>query len=73
MAGCATNQQLTQALLAILSRIVKLTNEQIDAIREHDSERMAALDQQLEAAVNNKELALGEWRDHIRQHQCSAA
>ena len=67
---CPRNQELLEAILALLSQIVVITNGQMEALRRNDRARLAELDSQLERAVRERDKALTAWREHMKEHNC---
>ena len=67
---CPRNQELLEAILALLSQIVVITNGQMEALRRNDRARLAELDSQLERAVRERDRALTAWREHMKEHNC---
>jgi hypothetical protein len=70
MPVCPRNQELLEAILALLSQIVVITNGQIEALRNNDRARLSELDRQLERAVHERDQALTVWREHMKEHNC---
>ena len=70
MPVCPQNRELLDAILILLSQIVAITSDQMEALRNNDRDRLAELDSQLERAVRERDRALAAWREHMKEHHC---
>jgi hypothetical protein len=61
---------LRSTVTAILERIDRLTQEQIDSLKNADDERLLALDKELETTFGEKERAFGALFHHREEHGC---
>jgi len=68
--SCRKQQELRQAVTAVLERIDTLTRRQIEAMDRRDYDQLMALDRELEAAFGEKERAFGALKEHRTEHNC---
>jgi hypothetical protein len=67
---CEKQEKIRRTAMEILRRIDALTDEQVQAMRDHDDERLMAADKLLEAAFGKKQRAFGALLDHRKEHGC---
>jgi hypothetical protein len=67
---CEKQEELRRTAMDILRRIDALTEVQIQAMREHDDEKLMEADKQLEVAFGEKQRTFGALFDHRNEHGC---
>jgi hypothetical protein len=67
---CNIQQELRRSATVILERIDALTQQQIDAMRNADDERLMAIDKEIELTFGEKERIFGALHQHRDEHRC---
>ena len=67
---CETQAQLRRAATEVLERIDALTQQQIDAMKSADDERLMQIDKEIELAFGEKERCFGALHQHRDEHGC---
>jgi hypothetical protein len=67
---CIKKQQLIAQVEGCLDRIAKLARTEAEAIREMGNGEWLDIDKQIEAAIGEKERAIGALWQHRQEHGC---
>jgi hypothetical protein len=67
---CETQDEIRRQLEAVLWRIDRLTQQQIQATHEYDDPKFSDFDKQLELSFGEKERLFGALRQHRQDHGC---
>ena len=71
MQQCERQNQLREAALAVLQCIDRLNEEQREAMRNANYDRLMVIDRQMERYFGEKERAFGALLNHCREHGCA--
>lgn len=68
--ACEMQQKLAEEVQRHLSVLVDLAHAEREAVRTGDDALIMMIDKQIEAAIGDKERAMGALRHHRAEHGC---
>ena len=67
---CAHKQMLIDSIRTAISEILKLHDEEFEAVMKGDFDTGAAIERRLNVAREQKALMIELYRDHVNSHGC---